>query len=327
MNLDHFQDLACRALETPDDLALQHKVADALRAHPEWQSTWAELSALYAETADALAAHAALEPANSSEETLPAERLPKLLTAAGVASAPDKATVPLATTSRASFPRWTFPRWAWAGLAAAAMVTVAAVFWPRATLTSPLSAHWNERGPESLRLALTLPLPELPGALRLPVFREETSVRLQSPLIAAQAGPVIIAWTQTTPGQARVRLVQNDRVIWETSARSPVTTPALPADAVYSVEILPSGQPEAKQLSETFVTVVPVGPPPAGKSLEAVLASATAKPPRVGEAFLAYQALTPAERNSEAGQRVGLWLAVEARQPELFQAIQTRLAR
>lgn len=277
MTRDEFQDLALRALESPGDEPAVAALRQALESQPEYRDDWQSLCALYAQSGAALAQ--AEPPATAVVHT-----------------------------------RW-LHRWQpWVVLAAAAAVAVGVFVW-RAAPTESLQ-EWRESGPASLRTALTAPLPQLLAAAQPAVFRSGDSVQLQSPLIAATAGPVEIAWRG---GKARVQLERDGTVIWTQTGDSPLTSPALPADGVYQLEINLLEQPATKAVRETFVTVT------AGKTgagLSGVLQAATADPSRLGEAVLAFHRLPTAVRQSEDGQRIALWLAERARQPDLLPAAQ-----
>lgn len=207
-------------------------------------------------------------------------------------------------------PPW-LHRWQpWAVLAAAAAVAVGVFFW-RTAPTESLE-KWRENGPASLRTALTAPLPQLLAAAQPAVFRSGDSVQLQNPLIAATAGPVEITWLS---GPAHVQLEHNGIIIWEQTGDSPLTSPALLVDGVYHLEIRLLDQPAVQAVRETFVTVSAVK---TTAGLNGVLEAATADPARMGEAVLAFLRLPAAIRHSEDGQRVALWLAERARQPDLL---------
>lgn len=277
MTHDEFQDLALRALESPGDESTLAALRQALEAHPEYRAEWQSLSTLYAHSGEILA---------QAESTSP-------------------------VVARTPWRR----RWQpWVALAAAAAVAVGVFIWRGAPHES--LAEWRETGPTSLRTALTAPLPQLLAAAQPAVFRSGEAVQLQSPLIAATAGPVEIAWRG---GRARVQLERDGTIIWNQVGNSPLTTPALPADGVYQLEINLIDQPTVKAVRETFVTVS------AGKiasGLNGVLQAATADPARLGEAVLAFHRLPAAVRQSEDGQRIALWLAQRARQPDLLPTAQ-----
>lgn len=277
MTHDEFQDLALRALESPGDEPAVAALRQALESQPEYRDEWQALCALYAQSGAALAQ--AEPPATAIVHT-----------------------------------RW-LHRWQpRVVLAAAAAVAVGVFVW-RAAPTESLQ-EWRESGPASLRTALTAPLPQLLAAARPAVFRSGDSVQLQSPLIAATAGPVEIAWRG---GEARVQLERDGTVIWTQTGDSPLTSPALPVDGVYQLEITLLDQPAAKAVRETFVTV---SAGKTGAGLSGVLQAATADPARMGEAVLAFHRLPAAVRQSETGQRVALWLAERARQPDLLPTAQ-----
>jgi hypothetical protein len=200
-------------------------------------------------------------------------------------------------------------RWqTWAALAAAVLVGL--FLWPD---SSPdLLAEWREHGPADLQAALTQPLPQLLATAQPAVFRAAATIQLQSPLIAAGAGPVEIAWQG---GPAHIRLERDGSVIWEYTGASPVTSPALPANEVYQLEINRLDRPAAAAIRETFVTVTPVENTP---GLDGVLQAATAKPARLGEAVLAFHRLPAEVRRSDAGRRIAIWLGQRARQPDLL---------
>ncbi len=296
-DLDHFRDLAWRALENPADAALRAEIAAALTAHPDWAGEWQALRETHALAREAVPAALAREQADHTA-VIPAARLAALL-----------------PPSR----RRTAHPW-WLAAAAAVLVVAGATFWQLRTPTAPDLASWAQNAPPTLARALTAPLADVSATAVLPTLRAETGVQLQSPLLAAAAGPVTIAWRAPAGTTLTLTLREQNRVIWtQAVAQSPVATPPLAADKVYELLLTPAASPA---LRETFVTVAPATAS-AGAGLDAVFAAATAEPARLGEAVLAWHALPAATRQSEPGTRLGLWLALEARQPDLLAEAKT----
>tara|TARA_R110002167_G_scaffold59058_1_gene167213 strand:- start:190 stop:513 length:324 start_codon:yes stop_codon:yes gene_type:complete len=99
-----------------------------------------------------------------------------------------------------------------------------------------------------------------------------------------------------------------------------VTTPSLRQDAVYALELRVE---DVALLRDEFVTVGKAHSTDLHRSndLGRILAAATASPARLGEAVLAWWALPPEVRQSENGRRIGAWLAVLARQPDMLAAV------
>lgn len=289
---ESFRDLAWRALENPADAALRTELADALTAHPDWAGEWQALRKTHALAREAVPAALACEQADRTA-VIPAARLAALLPP---------------SRRRAANP-W------WLAATAAVLVLAGATFWQHHTPPAPDLTRWAQQAQPPLARALTAPLAEFAAAAVLPAMRTATGVQLQSPLLAATAGPVTIAWRAATPTPVTLTLRENNQIIWTLpGAQSPANTPALAADRVYELLLTPDQGPTVR---EGFVTVSR-SPAPATPGLAAVFAAAAAEPARLGEAVLAWHALPASTRHSEAGLRLGLWLGLEARQPDLL---------
>lgn len=295
-DLDTFHDLAWRALEAPADASLREQIAAALAEHPEWNEEWRALRETHRRAREAVPAARAREQADR-DTVIPAQRLERLMKT---------------TTRRSRFPIWRS--------VAACVVLAGAAAWFLVVNQGPDLTRWTARAPASLERALTAPFAQVLATTQLPTLRDASAVQLRSPLIAAQAGPVTVEWADATP--LVVILRENNRTIWSsprTTTRA--ITPALAADHVYELVLTPENGPV---LRERFFTVPETDEKFTG--LAAVFDAAVAEPARLGEAVLAWQALSPEVRRSEIALRLGLWLAVEARQPDLLKEVQTLAA-
>jgi len=298
-DLESFSDLAWRALENPADAALRAELAVALTEHPDWAGEWQALREAHALAREAVPAALAREQADRTA-VIPAARLATLL------------------ASEAS-PRRRAVRPFWFAAAAALVLLTGGVVWQLRTPASPDLNAWARQSPPALAHALTAPFAEVLATAVLPTLRDSTTVQLRSPLLAATAGPVTIAWRHPTPLTLTLR--ENGRTLWTvTATTSPQLTPPLPADHVYELLLMPATGPAHR---ETFVTVPAHPAAPTATSLDAILTAATANPARLGEAVLAWHALPAETRASEPARRLALWLGVAARQPDLLAEART----
>lgn len=289
---DAFSDLAWRALENPADAALREQVAAALAADPTRAETWRRLREDYARAREAVPAALSRTQADRTD-SIPPARLDALLRE---------------TRARSRLSPW------WLAAAAAVVFLSGSFLWSSRDAAAPDLAAWSRRAPASLARALTAPLAEVAATATLPTLRSHAALQLRSPLLAAAAGPVPIAWLSPDNTTATLTIRENNRLIWTLpGATSPALTPALPPGHVYELTLVATG---GTALRETFVTVPP--PPSTAPGLDGLLATLTADPARLGEGVLAWHALPTAQRRSEAGIRVGLWLGVQARQPDLL---------
>lgn len=295
-SLDAFRDLAWRALEAPADAALRTEIAGALTAHPEWAAEWRALRETHHLAQAAVPAALARAQADHTA-AIPARRLDALLRKKRPAS-PLRRAMPL--------------------IGALAICALFAILLFRPV--APDFSRWTQNAPASLTRALTAPLDEVIAAATLPTLRDAPTVQLRSPLLAAQAGPVTIAWADAATTPLTITLRDNGRVIW-TSPRvtAQTDTPPLAADHVYELVLTPETGPAVR---EHFVTVPAAAVPHAG--LVKILAAATAEPARLGEAVLAWHELPEALRTSEMGRRIGAWLGVEARQADMLAQVRAR---
>jgi hypothetical protein len=112
--------------------------------------------------------------------------------------------------------------------------------------------------------------------------------------------------------------------VWSTAAaRSGVRTPALAADGVYELVLTPA---TGAAVRERFVTVARGGNTPDEPGFATIFGAITTEPARLGDAVVAWHALPETARRSETGVRLGLWLGVEARQPDLLAEAKTAAA-
>ena len=317
MTPEAFQDLAFRALENPSDAMVWAELDEVLRQHPDWREKWMQLAAAYAQAEEIFPAQAAAETSPEATggggevETIPAPRLDELRKLIS----PDRK--PIEKTNSAG------GLWAWIGGMAAALILGWWAWGPSGSMTTAPTdlVAWHDTGPASLQLALTAPLEEVLRDAAIPVQRGvDRPLILRSPLVAAVAGPVQIEWSRATvaPAKTTVILSQGTQEIWRTTTDDVrVTTPSLRSDEVYALELQVDG---IARLRDEFVTVGKVGATDLRLSgdLDRILDAAIASPARLGEAVLAWWALPPEVRSSENGLRVGAWLAVEARQPDML---------
>lgn len=289
---DAFRDLAWRALENPADATLRAEVAAALAANPVLAEEWRRLRGTHALAREAVPAALARAQADRTE-IIPAHRLEAL--------------------TRQVQPRPRPSPW-WFAAAAALALLAGGFAW---SLRAPAEADrlaWSRRSPASLARALTAPLAEVSANATLPTLRNDATQQLRSPILAATAGPVRIVWTSPTETPASVTLREGNRTLWTVAdASSPVATPVLPPGHVYELTL---ATPGGAVLRETFVTVTP--PDSVGPGLEGIFAAVTAEPARLGEAVLAWHDLPVRQRHGETATRLGLWLGVQARQPDLL---------
>jgi len=294
--LEDFYDLAWRALETPAEASLQQAVAQALAAHPEWMQAWADLRDSHHELQTTVPVVSAMADADRTAK-IPADRLNQLMRE--VDAAPMRRQ-----------------RWPWLGAAMAAAIVV--LFWvlPRGSDDFEFQP-WSDRAPASLREAFSKPWSELVLTAQIPVLRDTPAVQLQSPLIATAPGPVTIAWRGDTASVTAV-IRQNNREISRQTGSSPLVTPPLVADTVYELYLYEG----AKLLTrEHFMTTAETLPQATG--LAGVMNAIIAEPMHLGDALLTWHALDQKTRQSDAGRRLGLWLALEARQPDLLDEVRT----
>ncbi|MCC6415491.1 MAG: hypothetical protein IT582_06255 [Opitutaceae bacterium] len=295
-SLDAFRDLACRALEAPADATLRTEIAEALTAHPEWAGEWRALRETHQLAQAAVPAALARAQADRAA-AIPARRLDTLLRKKRTASRLRRA-LPLI-----------------GALAVCALFGIL-LFRP----APPDLSRWTQHAPASLARALTAPLDEVIATATLPTLRDTTTVQLRSPLLAAQAGPVTIAWADAATTPLTITLRDNGRVIWiSPRVSAQIDTPPLEADRVYEVVLTPESGPTIR---EHFVTVPTAPTEHAG--LEKILSAATAEPARLGEAVLAWHELPKELRTSEMGRRIGAWLGVEARQADMLAQVHAR---
>lgn len=310
-SLEQFRDLALRALDHPADATLREELATRLSAHPEWGGEWRELRETHRLAREAAHAAAARTQADRAEE-IPADRLAALM--GEVTSAPTTHAAPVGTPHRPS------PRWRWLGLVAGiALIASTALLVPhRDAPVSSLEGFdvtpWLTQAPPSLSRALTQPLRDLVAGAQLATLRADASLQLQSPLLATAAGEVTIAWQGGAT--ATLTLLENGRPVWSaTDVLSGARTPALPAGRVYELVLTPT---TGAAVREHFVTVARSAESAEAAGVAAILGALTAEPARLGDAVVAWHALPEAVRRSEIGVRLGLWLGVEARQPDLL---------
>jgi hypothetical protein len=308
-SLEQFRDLALRALDRPADAALRDELAAQLSAHPEWAGEWRELRETHRVVREAAHAADALTEADRTEH-IPAARLAALL------GEDLDETAPAATRPRRSH------RWRWLGLVAGITLIASTALLVQRPSNPAASTEifdvtpWLAHAPPTLTRALTAPLSNVVASAQLPTLRTDASLQLRSPLLATSAGEVTVTWRGDVA--ATITLREGGRIVWSaTDARSGARTPALPADRVYELVLTPTnGTP----VRERFVTVAPASDTAgAGTSGFATLLGAiTTEPARLGDAVTAWHALPEEARRSEIGVRLGLWLGVEARQPDLL---------
>lgn len=289
-DLNAFRDLAWRALEAPTDAALRTEVADALSEHPTWADEWRILRETHHLAQSAMPAALAIDDADRTT-AISAHRLAALLKKPRPVSR-SRRWLPFIVT-----------------LAACAVFSFF-IFRP----DSPDLSRWTASAPAKLTRALTAPLSEVLATAVIPTMRDSTSVKMRSPLLAAQAGLVLIDWADAATTPVTITLRENGRTLW-TSPRvtAPTLTPDLAPDRAYELILTPTSGPAVR---ERFITVA--NSPELYTGFDAVLAPATAEPARLGEAVLAWHDLPENLRNSETGRRIGAWLAVEARQPDML---------
>jgi hypothetical protein len=296
---EEFSDLAWRSLEAPEDSAVRKLLGEALSAHPEWTAVWTDLREAHRDLQACIPAACAVATADSAT-SIPAARLAQLLR-----------NVPGAPVRR----RW----WPWLGAAAiAAVAALVMILQPQKEENFDWQP-WRSAAPASLVRALTSPWQELVQDTRIPVLRDAPALQLQSPLVATAAGRVIIAW-RDAPSEALTAVIrQGTREISRQTGPAPLITPPLAPDAVYELSLWAGAQ---RLTEERFVTITAPDRTEAG--LAAVLQAATAQPVRLGEAVLAWHALDDRTRHADTGRRLGIWLAVEARQPDILAEISRR---
>jgi hypothetical protein len=296
--LDNFRDLAWQALENPADAFLRAQIETALAKNPGWVDEWQELRDAHRLANEVVPAVISRADADRTA-AIPPERLAAL--------------IQTASEQRRATPS---PRWRWLGFAAAiALIASSAMWWKHPPVDPSADFNltpWLATASPGLTRALTAPLEAVVASAQLPTLRADVPLNLRSPLLATHAGEVAIAWT----GEATVTLtlLESGKPIWTAAkAHSPAQTPPLPADHTYELVIAPDS---GRALRERFVTVASTDAPETG--FGSVLAAITREPARLGDAVLAWQALPESLRRSETGVRLGLWLAVEARQPEML---------
>lgn len=301
-DLNDFRDLAWKALEAPGDAALRDAVSDALTAHPEWTDEWRILRETHHLAAEAVPAALARNQADRSV-SIPAERLTAL--------------------SQRLHPKRNRP---WIRMLATAAALVALGFFavrPFYQTSDSAPVRLPVDSPASLVRAFATPVDALLATAKIPTLRSSAFLQVRSPIIAAQAGQVTVDWISGRDGSVTVRLTENGQTLWQTSAAiGPVQTPALPADHAYELLLTDSA---GNTVREVFATV-PADentPHEAKQPLSDVLDPATATPARLGEAVLAWHALPSVIRQSDAGRQLGIWLALEARQPDILEECRT----
>lgn len=308
MTLDDFTDLAFRRLENPGDATLRAAVEQALSDHPEWVKEWRALRETDALVAEALPIALELNPANPA-----------------VSAPPPVPWAKLAPAAEAPSPR---TRWRWmAALAAAAAIAIGGTFLPSRNEALPAPARIAQTpGLEaSLANALRTPLVDLLATLQPVTLRAASAggeAWIQQPFGAALAGPLTIAWSG---GPADLTLRQRGQIIWQaTRVTSPTASPALPADGLYELTIS-LRDPTGTDLLTRFITTAET---PALAAAElgpfaAIVTPLASSPARLGEAAAAWRRLNIAEKTSPTGVRLGLWLGVNARQPDIWAEAQT----
>ena len=300
MTFDDFTDLAFRRLENPSDAALRTELDQALAQHPEWTDEWRALRDSHAQFA----------------ETVPIAT--ELNTAAPPAS--ETPPVPWAKLQPAAQPR---RRW-WTTLVPAAAAAVVLIAWaqlapqPAALPSAETIASVAHLEP-TVATTLRAPLPELLATLQPATFRDSSASAeawIQQPFGAALAGNLTIAWTG---GPADLALRQRGEIIWQArQSTSPTTTAPLPADNVYELSIT-LASPTPIDLRTRFITLTDNSEADAALGPFApVIAALTTSPARLGEAAAAWRELTVAQKSSPVGLRLGLWLGVNARQPDIW---------
>ena len=300
MTFDDFTDLAFRRLENPSDAALRTELDQALAQHPEWTEEWRALRDTHAQFAEALPiAHELNTPAPSASETPP---------------------VPWEKLQPATRP----PRRWWTTLVPAAAAAIVLLLWTQFTArtetlpTAEVIARVASLDP-SLAAALRAPLPELLMSLQPATLRDSSASAdawIQQPFGAAQSGPVTVTWTG---GPADLTLRQRGQIIWQAKqATSPTLTDTLPADGVYELSIVLTS-PTPADLRTRFITVAANAETDASLGPFApIVAPLASSPARLGEAAAAWRELTVAQKTSPVGLRLGLWLGVNARQPDIW---------
>lgn len=311
-SLEQFRDLALRALDRPADAALRDELATQLSAHPEWAGEWREVRETHRAVREAAHAADARALADRTEQ-IPAARLAALLGEDLDETAP---AAPAASRPRRSH------RWRWLGLVAGiTLIASTALLVPRPSNPEASTeifdvTPWLAHAPPTLTRALTAPLSNVVASAQLPTLRTDDSLQLRSPLLATSAGEVTVTWRGDVA--ATITLRESGHTVWSAAdARSGARTPALPADRVYELVLTPTnGTP----VRERFVTVAPASDTAGGSTsgFATLLGAITTEPARLGDAVTAWHALPEEARRSEIGVRLGLWLAVEARQPDLL---------
>lgn len=309
-SLEQFRDLALRALDRPTDAALRDELAAQLSAHPEWAGEWRELRETHRVVREAAHAADARTEADRAEE-IPAARLAALL---GEDLNETTPAAPAATRPRRSH------RWRWLGLVAGISLVASTALLVQRPSNPAASTEifdvtpWLAHAPPTLTRALTAPVSNVVASAQLPTLRTDDSLQLRSPLLATSAGEVTVAWRGETA--ATITLREGGRIVWSaTDARSGARTPALPADRVYELLLTP---PNGTPVRERFVTVAQASDTTGASGFAALLGAITTEPARLGDAVIAWHALPEEARRSEIGVRLGLWLGVEARQPDML---------
>lgn len=302
MNLDAFQDLLLRHLESPDDVRLRREFEAALEAHPQWLDHWRVLRDQY--------------QLSRAAGPVVAELLEPAPTTTAAAAVPWDRLSPAATTATATAPaRGTTARWRTAASLAFAASLALMLVWRPWREAGPSVDALAAAAPRSLALALVAPASDLLAAARLPTQRAGPAlVHIRQPITAAAAGPVAIEWSPATT--AVVTLRRLDQVVWRADdVTPPQTTPTLPTGGVYVLEVMPrDGSPA---VVTRFVTVTGTASTPADP-LAAIVALCAEEPARLGEAVARWWALPADLRETDAGARLGIWLALEANQPDLL---------